>query len=54
MPEISLKLGQCDKSDADPGLVCMTSVKMSPQAEPLDRVVGFSKSATGEWVATIN
>ncbi len=54
MPEISLKLGQCDKIDTDPGVVCMTSVKMSPQAQPLDRVVGFSKSATGEWVATIN
>ncbi|USJ28632.1 hypothetical protein [Ensifer adhaerens] len=54
MPEISLKLGQCDKSDADPSVVCMTSVKMSPQAEPLDRVVGFSKSVTGGWVATIN
>lgn len=54
MPEISLKLGQCDKSDAGPGVACMTSVKMSPQAPPLDRVVGFSKSATGEWVATIN
>ncbi|MET4689550.1 hypothetical protein [Sinorhizobium fredii] len=54
MPEISFKLGQCDKSDGGPGVVCMTSIKMSPQAQPLDRVVGFSKSTTGEWVAMIN
>jgi hypothetical protein len=54
MQEISLKLGQCDKSNAGPGVACIASVKMSPQAQPLDCVVGFSKSATGEWIATIN
>lgn len=32
----------------------MTSVKMGPEARPLDRIVGFAKSAFGEWIATIN
>lgn len=54
LPEISLKLGQCDKSNAGPGVACMASIKMTPQAEPLDRIVGFAKSATGEWTATLN
>jgi hypothetical protein len=54
MPEISLTLGQCDKNSRGPGVSCMTSIKMSPQAQPLDRVVGFAKDASGEWIATIN
>ncbi|WP_287172531.1 hypothetical protein [Mesorhizobium sp.] len=54
MPEISLTLGQCDKNSSGPGVSCMTSIKMSPQAQPLDRVVGFAKDASGEWIATIN
>lgn len=44
MPEISLTLGQCDKNSSGPGVSCMTSIKMSPQAQPLDRVVGFAKT----------
>jgi hypothetical protein len=32
----------------------MTSVKMGIQAQPLDRMVGFAKSASGEWIATLN
>ncbi|RVK16978.1 hypothetical protein [Sinorhizobium meliloti] len=54
LPEISLALGQCDKAGAGPGVACMTSVKMSPDAQPIDRIVGFAKSASGEWIATIN
>ncbi|RWA84925.1 hypothetical protein [Mesorhizobium sp.] len=54
MPQISLALGQCDKNNNGPGVSCMTSIKMSPQAQPLDRVVGFAKGASGEWIATIN
>ncbi|PAQ03802.1 hypothetical protein LRP31_34840 (plasmid) [Mesorhizobium mediterraneum] len=54
VPEISLALGQCDKNSSGPGVSCMTSIKMSPQAQPLDRVVGFAKGASGEWIATIN
>ncbi|RJT32655.1 hypothetical protein D3227_26765 [Mesorhizobium waimense] len=54
MPQISLSLGQCDKNHNGPGVSCMTSIKMSPQARPLDRVVGFAKGASGEWIATIN
>lgn len=54
MPEISLSLGQCDKSSNGPGVSCMATIKLSPQAQPLDRVVGFAKSASGEWVATLN
>lgn len=54
MPKISLALGQCDKNNNGPGVSCMTSIKMSPQAQPLDRVVGFAKGASGEWIATIN
>ncbi|TIX72901.1 MAG: hypothetical protein E5V30_04055 [Mesorhizobium sp.] len=53
MPQISLALGQCDKNDNGPGVSCMTTVKMSPEAQPLNRVVGFAKAANGEWVATI-
>jgi len=54
MPEISMALGQCDKSGSGPGVACMTSVKMSPEAQPIERIVGFAKSASGEWIATIN
>ncbi|TIU67949.1 MAG: hypothetical protein E5W13_30870, partial [Mesorhizobium sp.] len=36
MPEISLTLGQCDKNSRGPGVSCMTSIKMSPQAQLLD------------------
>ncbi|MEX2745984.1 hypothetical protein AB3480_32975 [Rhizobium mongolense] len=54
MPEISLSLGQCDKSSNGPGVSCLATIKLSPQAQPLDRVVGFAKSASGEWVATLN
>jgi hypothetical protein len=54
LPEISLALGQCDKASSGPGVACMTSVKMGPQAQPLDRMVGFAKSASGEWIATLN
>jgi len=54
LPEISVALGQCDKAGSGPGVACMTSVKTSPEAQPIDRIVGFSKSASGEWIATIN
>ncbi|MFA1626930.1 hypothetical protein ACDY96_30630 [Rhizobium mongolense] len=54
MPEISVALGQCDKAGSGPGVACMTSVKMSPEAQPIERIVGFAKSASGEWIATIN
>ena len=54
LPEITLALGQCDKARSGPGVACMTSVKMEPQAQPLDRIVGFAKSASGEWIATLN
>lgn len=53
-PEITLALGQCDKATTGPGVACVTSIKMSPNAEPRDRVVGFAKSASGGWVATNN
>ncbi|MER8802200.1 hypothetical protein [Mesorhizobium sp. M0998] len=53
LPKISLSLGQCDKNNNGPGVSCMTTVKMSPKAQPLNRVVGFAKSANGGWVATI-
>ncbi|TGR00933.1 hypothetical protein EN833_30395 [Mesorhizobium sp. M4B.F.Ca.ET.190.01.1.1] len=52
-PKISLGLGQCDKNNHGPGVSCMTTVKISPKAQPLNRVVGFAKAANGEWVATI-
>lgn len=54
MPEISLSLGQCDKSSNGPGVSCVATIKLSPKAQPLDRVVGFAKSASGKWVATLN
>jgi len=54
LPEISLALGQCDRADAGPGVACMTSVKLGPEARPIDRIVRFAKSASGEWLATIN
>ena len=46
----SLKLGECDKSGL--GVSCMATIKLSDQTQPSDRVVGFSKAASGEWVAT--
>lgn len=54
LPDISVALGQCDKAGSGPGVACMTSVKMSPVAQPIDRIVEFSKSASGEWIATID
>ncbi|MDX0063835.1 hypothetical protein GOA71_12980 [Sinorhizobium meliloti] len=51
LPEISLAIGQCGKALAGPGVTCMASLKI---ARPIDRIVGFAKSASGEWIATIN
>ncbi|TIR28929.1 MAG: hypothetical protein E5X35_28735 [Mesorhizobium sp.] len=52
LPEVSLTLGQCDTNNSGPGVACMTTIKLSPQAEPVDRLIGFAQSASGEWVAT--
>ncbi|NKL21087.1 hypothetical protein [Rhizobium leguminosarum] len=54
LPEITLALGQCDKARSGPGVACMISVKMGPQAQPLDRMVGCAKAASGAWIATLN
>lgn len=52
LPEVSLTLGQCGRNNSGPGVACMTTIKLSPQAEPVDRLIGFAQSASGEWVAT--
>lgn len=49
---ISIRLGECDQNPAGPGVSCLTSIKFTPSAQPLDRVIGYSKSALGDWVAT--
>lgn len=49
---ISIRLGECDQNPAGPGVSCLTSIKHTPSAQPLDRVIGYSKSASGDWVAT--
>jgi hypothetical protein len=54
LPDVSLALGQCGKAGAEPGIACMTSVKMGFEARPIDRIGGFTKSAAGDWIATIN
>ncbi|WP_114217142.1 hypothetical protein [Ochrobactrum sp. 3-3] len=53
MPEVSLALGQCDKNATGPGVSCMTTIKLAPQAEPQNKIIGFAKTASGEWVATL-
>lgn len=47
----SLAIGQCDNARAGPGVTCMAAVKIG---RPIDRIVGFAKSASGERIATIN
>ncbi|XUP61510.1 hypothetical protein FS819_028655 (plasmid) [Allorhizobium sp. Av2] len=49
--EITIALGECGKNATGPGVSCMLAIKYNPGARPIDRVIGFSKSATGEWVA---
>nr|WP_246802761.1 hypothetical protein [Ensifer sp. ENS02] len=36
LPDISVALGQCDKAGSGPGVSCMTSIKISPEARPID------------------
>lgn len=53
-PDItSLQLGQCGPDNVGPGVSCMTSVRYTPEAEPQNRLVGFAKNGSGEWVATL-
>jgi hypothetical protein len=49
---VSLALGECDKSSTGHGFSCVAAIKRNPSAKPLDRVIGFAKAASGEWVAT--
>jgi hypothetical protein len=48
----SLALGDCDRNSTGPGVSCVAAIKRNPSAKPLERVIGFAKSASGEWVAT--
>ncbi|WP_137137286.1 hypothetical protein [Rhizobium sp. FKY42] len=50
--DVTLTLGECNKSASGPGVSCVASIKRNASAAPLDRVIGFAKSASGEWVAT--
>jgi hypothetical protein len=53
-PDIaSLDLGQCGPDNLGPGVSCMTSVRYTAEAEPQNRLVGFAKNGSGEWVATL-
>ncbi|SCX31864.1 hypothetical protein [Agrobacterium rosae] len=48
-----VELGECAKSQTGPGVICTAGVKVTPEAKPAYYVkLGFSKSASGEWVAT--
>lgn len=49
---VTLALGECDKTSNGPGVSCVAAIKKNPAAKPLDRVIGFARSASGEWVAT--
>lgn len=48
---ITIALGACEKNAAGPGVSCMLAIKYNPGARPIDRLINFSKSASGEWVA---
>ncbi|SIR25796.1 hypothetical protein SAMN05880590_11564 [Rhizobium sp. RU35A] len=50
--DVTLALGECDENASGPGVSCVAAIKRNPNAAPLDRVIGFAKSASGEWVAT--
>jgi len=50
--QVTIELGECDKSSTGPGVSCLTSIKYTPAAKPLQRVIGYAKSASGDWVAT--
>lgn len=49
---VTLALGECDENSNGPGVSCVAAIKKNATAKPLDRVIGFAKSASGEWVAT--
>ena len=51
-PDNVLDLGDCVASSLAPGVLCMTTIKKSPDAEPYSRNVGFARSADGIWIAT--
>ncbi|MBU2338210.1 MAG: hypothetical protein KJ843_19720, partial [Alphaproteobacteria bacterium] len=50
--DVTLALGECDENASGPGVSCVAAIKRNPNAAPIDRVIGFAKSASGEWVAT--
>jgi hypothetical protein len=50
--QLTINLGDCDKSSTGPGVSCVTAIKFTPAAQPINRVIGYSQSASGEWVAT--
>ncbi|MNE06745.1 hypothetical protein D3C80_993440 [compost metagenome] len=46
-------LGECAKSSSGPGVICIASIKANiPNAKPFHNKLGFSRSPSGEWVAT--
>lgn len=50
--DVTLALGECDENASGPGVSCVAAIKRNPNAAPVDRVIGFAKSASGERVAT--
>lgn len=49
---VTISLGECDKSPSGPGVACVTTIKYNPEAKPIDRVIGYALSSSGEWIAT--
>lgn len=50
--KLTIALGACEKSGDGPGVSCMISIKHRPEARPIDRVISFSKTASGAWAAS--
>ncbi|SSX47541.1 unnamed protein product [Ciceribacter sp. T2.26MG-112.2] len=50
--DLTFGLVEGDGNASDPGVSCVAAIKRKPSAAPLDHVVGFANSVSGEWVAT--
>lgn len=49
-PNLTVKLGQCDKDAMGPGVRCTVDIDFAANGKPKSAIVGFSKGPSG-WVS---
>jgi len=51
LPSTTVRLGQCDRNTMGPGVSCVVDWDRAGDGKAIVATVGFSKSASGQWVA---